>query len=87
MLFETVSEAREDGALVVRAKRLVTGQEIGVAKAAGMLGYRDKGSVYALLESGQIRGWKPKSKRGNARYRIDLQSVLDYKAARLRECG
>lgn len=87
MLFETDSTPQKDGSLIVRPKRLCTGQEIHVQKACGMLGFRDRESIYRLIDSGEIRAWKPKSARGNGKWRIDLQSVLDYKAARLRESG
>ena len=87
MLFETESEARPDGSLVVRPKRLCTGQEISAKKAAGMLGFRDVETISNLVALGKIRGWKPESVRGNAKWRIDLQSVLDYKLRRQQECG
>lgn len=87
MLFETESTAQKDGSLIVRPKRLCTGQEVGVQKACGMLGFKDRETIYKLLDEGQLRGWKPDSKRGNGKWRIDLQSILDYKAKRLRECG
>jgi hypothetical protein len=83
MLFETISEERADGALVVRPRRVCTGEEIGVQRACKMLGYRDRESVYRLILIGEIKGWKPDSVRGNAKWRIDLQSVLDYKTRRM----
>lgn len=83
MLFESEQERRSDGSFVVRPKRLVDGKEIGRKTAAGMLGFKDKDSVSRLVELGEIRGWKPDSARGNGKYRIDLGSVLDYKAKRL----
>jgi len=87
MLFETDSEQQKDGSLVVRPRRLLTGEEIGVERAGKLLGYKDRESVYRLIELGEIRAWKPKGKRGNARWRIDLQSLLDYKARRLRDAA
>lgn len=87
MLFETEAEARADGSFVVKPRRLVDGHEIDAKKAAGMLKFRDVETIYRLVESGEIKGWKPKSARGNAKYRIDLGSVLEYKARRLKECG
>ena len=87
MLFETESEARADGSLVVRPRRLCTGQEISAKKAAGMLGFKDVETISNLVAMGKIKGWKPEAKRANGKWRIDLQSVLDYKQQRLRECG
>ena len=85
MLFETDSSQQPDGSLVVRPRRLITGREINGARAAEILGFKDKETVFRLIERGEIIGWKPDSKRGNAKYRIDLQSVYDYKARRLED--
>lgn len=87
MLFETESAAHADGSFTVRPRRLVDGREIGAAKAAGMLGFKDVETISKLVALGQIKGWKPESLRGNAKWRIDLGSVLTYKEKRLRECG
>lgn len=87
MLFETESVPQKDGSLIVRPKRLCTGQEVGVQKVCGLLGFRDRETVYGLIDQGEIVAWKPETARGNGKWRIDLQSVLDYKARRLRECG
>lgn len=83
MLFETESSPQSDGSLVVRPRRLITGREIDAARAAEILGFKDRETVFRLVERGELIGWKPESKRGNAKYRIDLQSVYDYKARRL----
>lgn len=83
LLFEVEQTRHQDGSFTVRPKRLTDGREIGVAQAAKMLGFRDRETIYRLLELGEIRGWKPSSKRGNGKWRIDWQSVADYKAARL----
>lgn len=87
MLFETDSVPQADGSLVVRPKRLCTGQEITARKAAAMLDFKDIETISRMVALGEIRGWKPKSKRGNAKWRIDLQSVLEYKQRRLKECA
>ena len=52
-----------------------------------MLGFKDVETISKLVALGQIKGWKPESLRGNAKWRIDLGSVLTYKEKRLRECG
>jgi hypothetical protein len=87
MLFETDAVTRADGSLVVRPRRLLTGEEIGVKKAAKMLGYKDRESVYRLIEIGAIKAWKPESANHNGKWRIDLQGVLDYKARRMDSVG
>ncbi len=87
LLFEPESETRPAGSLVVRPRRLCPGPEISAKKAAGMLGFRDVETISNLVALGKIRGWKPESVRGNAKWRIDLQSVLDYKLRRQQECG
>ncbi len=87
MLFETDAEQRPDGSFVVKPRRIVDGHEIDAKKAAGMLKFRDVETIYRLIDAGEIKAWKPKSERGNAKYRIDLGSVLEYKALRQKECG
>lgn len=82
-LFETETAANQDGSFVVRPRRLIDGKEIDAGKAAAMLGFRDRATVFKLVETGQIRGWKPESVRGNAKYRIDLGSVIAYKERRM----
>jgi excisionase family DNA binding protein len=83
LLFEVEQTRHQDGSFTVRPKRLTDGREIGVAAAAKMLGFRDRETVYRLIELGEIRAWKPKSARGNGKWRIDWNSVAEYKAARL----
>jgi len=85
MLFETDATARADGSILLRPRRLVDGKEVSAAKAAGLLGFKDPETIYGMIQSGEIRGWKPDSARGNGKYRIDLGSVMDYKERRLRE--
>ena len=82
-LFESETGAREDGSFIVRPRRLVDGREISAGKAAEMLGFKDRETIYRLIELGEIRGWKPGSKRGNGKFRIDLGSVIDYKTRRI----
>lgn len=83
MLFETESEQCADGSLKVKPRTLLIGEEIGVKKAAEMLGYRDKEAIYRLIEIRALKAWKPETANGNGKWRIDLQSVLEYKARRL----
>lgn len=82
MLFSTDQEPQADGSIVVRPRRLVDGREISAEAAARMLGFADKKTVCRMVSAGVLRGWKPASKRGNAKYRIDLGSVLEYKEIR-----
>jgi hypothetical protein len=81
-LFETDTKPQADGSIVLRPRRLVDGKEISAAKAAGLLGFKDTETIYGLIQAKQIKGWKPESARGNGKYRIDLGSVMDYKARR-----
>lgn len=83
MLFETDTTPRADGSFLLRPRRLVDGKEISAMKAAGLLGFRDTETVYALVRTGEIKGWKPAAARGNGKYRIDLGSVMTYKERRL----
>jgi excisionase family DNA binding protein len=83
LLFEVEQTRHGDGSFTVRPKRLTDGREIGVGQAAKMLGFKDRETVYRLIELGDIKAWKPKSERGNGKWRIDWQSVADYKSARL----
>lgn len=83
-LFETETIAESDGSFRVRPKRLIDGKEIDARKAAGMLGFRDRESIFRLIELGELTGWKPETVRGNGKYRIDLGSVIAYKERRLK---
>jgi Helix-turn-helix domain len=81
-LFESEATAAKDGSFVVRPRRLCTGQEVGVQRVCGLLGFKDRESIYRLIDLGEIKAWKPDSARGNGKWRIDLQSVLEYKQRR-----
>jgi excisionase family DNA binding protein len=83
LLFEVEQTRHGDGSFTVRPKRLTDGREIGVGQAARMLGFKDRETVYRLIDLGEIKAWKPKSERGNGKWRIDWQSVVDYKSSRL----
>jgi len=84
MLFETLQEQRPDGSFLVKPRRLVDGREISAAAACRLLGYKDKETVCRMVATGEIKGWKPRTRRGNGKWRIDMGSVLDYKAERLK---
>lgn len=81
-LFAVEQTQNADGSFVVKPKKLMHGVEISANRAMKMLGFKDRETIYGLIKTKQIRGWKPKSKRANGKYRIDLTSVLDYKAKR-----
>lgn len=81
-LFEISQETLADGSFRIKPVRLVDGTVIGVKRAAKLLGFRDRETIYGLIKTVQIKGWKPKAVRENGKYRIDLGSVLDYKAGR-----
>ena len=84
LLFSSDQETQPDGSIVVRPRRLVDGREISAAAAAKLLGFKDKDTVCRMVQAGLITGWKPESKRGNAKYRIDLGSVIEYKERRIK---
>ncbi len=81
LLFEVEQTKLPDGSFVVKPKRLTDGREIGTRQAAKMLGLHRQ-TVSELCSTGQLEAWKLKSKRGNAKWRIAWQAVIDYKAAR-----
>jgi len=84
LLFFAEQTQHSDGTITVRPRRLVDGNTVTAKRAAAMLGFKDRETVYGLIKTGQIRAWKPKSKKDNGKYRVDLGSVLDYKAKRER---
>ncbi len=87
ILFESEQSVNQDGSITVRPKRMCTGQEVDVQRACKLLGFKDRESIYRLIDQRELKGWKPDSKRGNGKWRIDLQSVLDYKARMQAKCG
>lgn len=82
-LFEAEQSSSKDGSFIVRPRKLCTGQEVDVQRVCKLLGFRDRESVYRLIDLGEVQAWKPDSRKGNGKWRIDLQSVLEYKARRL----
>ena len=83
-LFETDSTPGTDGSFVLRPRRLVDGKEISASKAAGLLGFKDRETIFGLIRAREIKAWKPETARGNGKYRVDLGSVMDYKQRRLK---
>lgn len=85
MLAEQTTNA--DGTITTRPIALADGREIGAAEAAKILGF-SKETISSLCRIGGSRGglsdWQPVSARGNGKWRISLQSVLDYKAGRMK---
>lgn len=71
-----------DGSITIHPRRVADDREISAQKAAEMLGFRDRESIYRLIEAGEIRAWRPTSKRGNGKYRINLESVMSYRERR-----
>lgn len=71
-----------DGSITIRAKALADHREIGAGEAAEMLGFSDRGTISRLVEIGELRGWKPSTVKGNGKWRISLQSVIDYREHR-----
>ncbi len=76
-----------DGTITIRAIALADGREIGTGEAAKILSF-SKETISSLCrlggKRGGLSGWQPASVRGNGKWRISLQSVLDYKAGRIK---
>ena len=83
-LFSSDQEPQPDGSIIVRPRRVVDGRQISADEAAKLLGFRDKKTICRMVSAGVITGWKPASKRGNAKYRIDLESVIAYKERQIK---
>ena len=76
-----------DGTITIRPIALADGREIGAAEAAKILGFWNE-TISSLCRIGGNRGglsaWQPATARGNGKWRISLQSVLDYKEGRIK---
>lgn len=88
MLFEVQQTQHDDGSITLRPVRVELRREIGAKRAAKMLGLHIE-TIYRLCElgeeSGGINAWKLPSLRGNARWRIDWESVANFKQRRMGE--
>jgi excisionase family DNA binding protein len=82
--FHVQQSKNADGSFTVRPVKIVDDRMIGIDEAAKILCFRDKKSVYPLISAGIIRAWKPETRRGNGKWRINLQSVHEYKEHRER---
>jgi hypothetical protein len=77
-----------DGSFTVRPVAVADRQDISTRRAAAMLGlHRQTVSQLCQLgpKDGGLDGWKTAGKRGNARWRISLQSVNAYLERRREE--
>lgn len=72
-----------DGSITIRATAVADEREIGAREVGKMLGIKDIDTISHLCRTGQISGWKMETARGNGKWRISLQSVLDYKQQRI----
>jgi hypothetical protein len=85
LLWETTQVANTDGSFTVRPKRVAITPEIGSKKAGRILGFHYK-TVHRLCELGEagggLKAYKLPSARGNAKWRIYWQSVMEYKERR-----
>jgi hypothetical protein len=85
MLFEAVQTANGDGSFTVRPKAVAVVREIGAERAGKILGLHVK-TIHRLCELGEehggLKAYKLPAKRGNAKWRIDWQSTVTYKARR-----
>jgi excisionase family DNA binding protein len=85
LMFEIEQVRHADGSFTVKPKRLTDGREVTTRQAAKMLGlHRQTVSDLCQLgaKDGGLEAWKTQSKRGNAKWRIAWQSVMDYKSRR-----
>jgi hypothetical protein len=85
MLFEAVQTANADGSFTVRPRRIEVTREIGARRAAKIIGQHVE-TIYRLCELGEehggLKAFKNPSDRGNAKWRIDWESAMGYKARR-----
>ena len=72
-------EKRPDGTVLLTPRRFVSAGDIGVQEACRLLGV-DRETIYRLIGLGAIRAWRVEGRR--TKYRIDADSVLEYKARR-----
>ena len=79
VVMETVQTRNPDGSVTIRPTKVADEREICAAEAARILGFRDRESVCRLIDLGELRAWKPASRRGNGKWRINLQSVLGFR--------
>lgn len=85
MLFEAVQTANADGSFTVRPRKIEVTREISAKRAARIIGQHIE-TIYRLCELGEehggLRAYKNPSDRGNAKWRIDWESAVGYKARR-----
>lgn len=78
----TAQTVNPDGSVTIRRVGIANNREIGAAAAGRTLGLHVK-TVHRLCELGEARGglkvWKLPSARGNAKWRINLQSVANFR--------
>ncbi|BCU76004.1 hypothetical protein [Luteolibacter sp. LG18] len=58
-----------------------------VAKACELLDDCDRETIYILIKSGAIRGYKRRPDRENSHWRVDLLSVWHHKQSQFRQIG
>lgn len=82
-----VQTTNADGSITIRPTAIVDGREIGTKEAMKMFGLSDE-TISNLCkigpQNGGLSAWRTASTRQNAKWRISLQSVLDYKASRIK---
>ena len=82
MAMVTEQTVNPDGSVTIRPVGVADNREIGAAAAGRTLGLHVK-TVHRLCELGEAHGglkaWKLPSARGNAKWRINLQSVVNFR--------
>ena len=76
--FEFSQSLLPDGRIVITPKRYAPKREVGVHEAARILGLHRQ-TVSDLCKIGELDAWKMKSRRNNAKWRIDLSSLDAYR--------
>ncbi|MEP3213798.1 MAG: hypothetical protein ABJQ29_11410 [Luteolibacter sp.] len=64
-------------------ERAKLGEHGSVKMACEMLDDCDRHTIYHLLAAGLVKGFKQQPDRKNSHWRIDLQSVWEYKQRQL----
>lgn len=82
MLFVTEHEKHADGSFTLRPTAVRDDREIDVEEAMRILRFRDRETIYGMLDREEILGWKPATTRGNGKWRIYWTSVMEYKQRR-----
>ena len=82
VLFEIDQRKNGDGSFTITPKRVADGRKIDVQETMRRLKFKCPKRVRALLELGELEGYKNASKNGNGKIWIYEDSVTAYEARR-----